>query len=104
MSRKYFSWGASGNVDGTGAAITITLDFKPSRVELFNVTGNCQLVWIDDMAAGKGQKIVDSGTNLTDISYIASGGVTVNSVGFQIGTDADLNVSAETIHWIAYRN
>lgn len=55
----------SGQTTGTGAAITIELNFKPIAVVLNNVDGEAQLFWFQGMAADKGYKIngVPSGTN-----------------------------------------
>lgn len=37
-------------------------------------------------------------------TFIATGGITAGSSGFQIGTDADLNIVANTIYWKAFRS
>jgi hypothetical protein len=111
-----------GTVEGTGAAINITLGFTPNYVVLMNVDGNARLEWTDDLADGYGQKLVTGGT----LSTISSGGIdplgddegltvsasdttsdgdttTMTGVrGFQIGTDADVNVSGETINYVAF--
>ena len=97
----------SGTVEGTGAAITISVGFVPSIVKLYNIDGNCMLHWNSSMGDGYGQKVVDSGSGTTDISTISSNGVTVvntarSQMGFIIGADTDINVSAETIVWEAY--
>ena len=97
----------TGTVEGTGAAITISVGFVPSIVKLFNIDGNCFLFWNENVGAGKGQKVVDSGSGTTDISTISSNGVTVvnterSQMGFIIGADTDINVSGETIVWEAY--
>lgn len=98
--------GASGEKDGTGSAIPIQLNFKPSAVTLMNIDdagGFTKLEWIAGMPAASGVKTVDSGAGVTNLSYISSNGITVGSGGFTIGTDTDVNVSAETIHWEARR-
>jgi len=104
MNRVY-----TGTVTGTGAAINVTTGFVPKYVRLFNVTGICFLEWTEEMAAGKGLKVVDSGTGATDISFISSNGVTPKGaaeadafMGFIIGADTDINVSAEVICWVAF--
>ncbi len=99
----------SGQVTGTGAAINVNIGFKPSVVMLFNTSGGCFLIWVNGMGAGYGQKTVDSGAGITDISTITSGGITqyagtsLASEGFTIGTDTDLNVNTEVISYIAFR-
>ena len=94
---------ASGAVTGTGANLDVTsLGFRPRSVNLYNVTGICQAHWQDSMADGAMFKTVDSGTNLTDISFVASStGITPLANGFRIGADTDLNVAAEIVHWEA---
>lgn len=103
----------AGKVDGTGAAINISLPFTPKKVELYNVDGDCFGVWTDTMAAASMQKTVTSGAGTTDISFVTTGGVTAIEQlelddgaspgrGFTIGADTDVNVSAEVIHYVAY--
>jgi len=104
MNRVY-----TGTVEGTGAAISVTTGFVPKYVRLFNVDGGCWLEWSEEMGAGKGMKIADSGTAKCDISYISSGCVTIKGsaatdtiLGFSIGTDSDINANGETICWVAF--
>lgn len=57
------------------------------------------------------KNIVPVGTNTapaftggaSDAAFIASGGITPSFNGFSIGTDTDVNVIAEVIHWVAVR-
>ena len=98
---------ATGTVEGTGATINISCGFKPSVVVLKNADGAARLEWDDSMPDASGMKTVAAGT----YSYITTLGITpyegaVGSAswGFTIGADTDVNVSAETIHWEAYRN
>lgn len=91
-----------GSFVGTGAAKDITwIGFRPGSVKLFNVSGNCQAVWLDSMADASMQKTVDSGTNLTDLSFVTSNGVTPLAGGFRLGADTDLNVAGEIVHFEA---
>ena len=92
---------AYGSVEGTGSAIEVDLGFQPKVVLLRNIDGNATLDWVEGMGDDKGQKVVTSAAGTTDISFIASGGVTQNSDGFTIGTDADINANAETIVYVA---
>lgn len=91
----------TGTVEGTGAVIDVTVGFEPSSVQIFNVDGNCMLFWTKDMGQGKGFKTIAAGTT----AAIASDGITVSSTsgfrGFSIGVDADVNVNAETLCWVA---
>lgn len=92
-----------GSVLGTGADLSVTkVGFRPKKVELFNVTGNCQAVWTESMADDSMQKTVDSGSGTTDMSFVASNGVTPLANGFAMGADGDLNVSAEIVHFVAH--
>lgn len=95
-----------GEVEGTGADISVVLPFAPRKVELFNIDGDCFLFWAAPMGAGTGMKTIDDGTT----AFITTLGVTpVDYVdmqdgdrGFTIGADTDVNVSAETIVWCAW--
>lgn len=95
----------NGTVEGTGAAINISVGFIPRRVVLENIDGDAILTWTPDMGDDGGYKTVAAGTN----AHIASGGITGYSgsasaaEGFTIGTDTDVNVSDETIIWTAFR-
>lgn len=94
-----------GTVEGTGSAIIIQVGFQPNIVFLVNIDGDAKLDWTSDMGAGKGYKILTtSGAH----ALIATGGITAyagtaggNKEGFTIGADTDVNVSSETITWIA---
>ncbi len=92
---------AYGTYTGTGSAISVTLGFRPVFVWLINTEGNCFLTWTANMGDGAGQKVADSGAGTTDVSTIASGGITATSRGFTIGADADLNVDGEDGVFIA---
>lgn len=94
----------TGTVEGTGAAINISCGFRPAYVKILNIDGLAELEWTDSMPAAAGTKRVTAGT----MSLIASGGIsqfdgTIADVGagFTIGADADVNVSGETIHYLA---
>jgi len=91
-----------GSVSGTGSNLDVLIvGFRPHTVKLYNVTGNCSAVWLDSMADASMQKIVDSGSGTSDTSFVSSGGVTPLANGFRLGTDTDLNVSAEVVHYEA---
>lgn len=90
-------------ITGTGSAITVKPGFKPSSIDIHNLTGLCSMTFVPDhMTAGRGLKHVTDGT----ISYVtASGGVYINSdnMPFTIGTDTDINVSGEILNVVAFR-
>lgn len=98
----------SGTVTGTGAAIDISLGWNPKRVVVLNTTSATleQLEWITGMDDGAAIKTVAAGTR----TKIASTGISAfagdddEALGFTIGADTDVNVSAEEISWIAYRD
>lgn len=109
---------AVGTVEGTGAAINIQCGFQPRYVKVFNYDDAGSLFptieWWEGMAAASGLKtksIVDSGaTGLKSSEKITSLGISqyagseaANSEGFTIGADTDVNVSAETMFYIAIR-
>jgi hypothetical protein len=97
----------TGTVEGTGSAINISLGWKPDYVRVWNEDHtNVNVVeWFSTMTDDHGLKNINAGSP----SKITSGGITpydgddTTSAGFTIGTDADLNVDSETIHWVAMR-
>ena len=95
-----------GTVEGTGSAINVSVGFVPARVMLVNIDGDVTMQWDNNMVDGQGFKSVAAGTQ----SLVASNGVSAYAgaeasaaAGFTIGTDSDINGSAETIHWYAFR-
>lgn len=105
----------TGKVVGTGSLIKVPIaEFTPRKVVLRNVDTGDEMTWTDTMPDGYGFKRVAAGTG----SYVTSGGVTpvrqdVMSPpvggsaqdpgrGFTIGTDSDLNVASENVHWEAH--
>ena len=96
-------------VEGTGAAITISPMFTPQYIRVINLDGKCTLEWTSDMGAGKGFKILTgidaTADTVSKMSYISSGGITMDSNGrqFTIGTDSDVNVNAETLIVLCFR-
>lgn len=90
----------SGSFTGTGAAIDVqTPPFKPSRVDLFNVSGLCKAHWTQDMPDASMMKQITAGT----ISNVTANGVTPLANGFRLGADADLNVSGEVVHFTCFQ-
>ncbi len=76
-----------------------TVTFRPSRVELYNETGNVLGMWQDTMPDGDMAKTIGS-TGV--VSQVTTTGITPLSDGFRIGQDADLNVVDELVHWVAW--
>lgn len=100
----------TGEVEGTGAAINVQLGFIPKKVELINIddAGSLapRMIWINGMPAASALKFLGTPsysmiTTLGISEYAGTAGG--NSAGFTIGADTDMNVSAETIVYIAYR-
>lgn len=114
MSQQQFTFGT---VEGTGAAINVSIGWKPDAVFLLNIddAGGLApaLLWINGMGAAdalKFLKVVDSGaTGNASSAIITSNGIDQYagsdsaSEGFTIGADADANASGETILWFALR-
>ena len=89
----------TGSFVGTGSAVDVkTVGFRPRRVELFNVTGLAVAHWTDAMADASMVKQVTAGT----MTFPTSNGVTPLANGFRLGADGDMNVAAETVHWVAH--
>jgi len=94
---------STGEVDGTGSAISINCGFKPLFLQVFNVDGNCFASHCFFEADAAMQKTVDSGAGTCDVSYVTSDGITLTANGFSIGADTDLNVSGEELQWVAFK-
>lgn len=104
-----------GSVAGTGAAINVSIGFKPKQVKVFNPNDAGGLFptieWFEGMAAASGFKtkvVVDSGvTGNKSSDYVTSNGISQYAgsdsapEGFTIGADADVNVSGETVFYMA---
>lgn len=88
----------TGAVVGSGALKKVVLGFKPRSVRLFNsaVGGLIEAYKTDTMAADSAMKRVAAGTTTFPADM-----VTLDSDGFTIGVDADLNAAGETIHYEA---
>jgi hypothetical protein len=108
----------TGTLNGTGAAINISLGFKPSAVKVFNIAdaGGLDpiLEWVKGMGDGKGMKYLniadDGSTSNVSHEFLATLGISEYagadasaSPGFTIGADTDLNVDGEALVWVAYR-
>lgn len=109
----------TGSVEGTAAAINVQLGFVPDYVRIFNYDDAGSLFptieWWKGMTDGhalKTKSIADDGTTSNKSSEkITSGGISEyagteagDSPGFTIGTDADMNVTDETIFYVAVRD
>lgn len=91
----------SGEEIGIASALTVRLNFKPSKLEVYNKTTNSWYFWIPPHGAAGDTKAVDSGAGTTDISTVTSNGVTVGSAGFILGTD--IQTTSDVVFWNAFR-
>lgn len=96
---------AMGTVEGTGSAINIQTGFTPNYVELINEDDPTTLKWHQGMGAGHGLKLTDAPA----LTKITSDGISVydgtsggDSAGFTIGADSDVNVSGQTLYYLAF--
>ena len=84
---------------GTAAAIAITCGFLPRYVKVVNVDSGDMVEWYEGMAAASACKTTGATGVRTKITTL---GITVNSRGFTIGLDLDVNVTSEQLSWTAH--
>jgi len=83
---------------GTVAAYNFDdLGFQPRYVRVVNYTSGDEELWIEGMTAAHAVKRVAAGTS----AAITSLGITVNSRGFTMGLDTDINVTSEQVYFVA---
>jgi hypothetical protein len=87
----------TGKIVGSGSAKKVVLGFKPVKVELVNETGLAQALKTNTMDGAYAAKQVTAGT-----MTFANNVCTLNSDGFSLGTDTDMNVAGEVVHYVAY--
>lgn len=82
---------------GTGAALTVTLGFKPSYIRAFNQTDG-DLVWefINGMTAATAV------TTVLATATVATQGCTLTDTGFTLGTDATINETGKVYCYVAF--
>jgi hypothetical protein len=86
----------TGTYTGTGAAQTITLGFKPKAVFILNSTdGDAVTMHFDGMSDATAISIGAAA------AAVATGGVTLSSRGFSVGTDASVSESAKVFRYLA---
>ena len=86
----------AGSYTGTGAAQTITLGFEPKAVIVMNTTdGDAVTLHFDGMTDATAITIT------TAAAAVASGGITLTSRGFTVGTDASVSESAKVFAYLA---
>lgn len=88
----------TGTYVGTGSALSIdTVGFKPKYIRFVNATTGAEAEYSDTMAADS-VRTSDSGVD----AFATTGGVTLADTGFDLGTNAVVNTSANVVHWIAF--
>lgn len=87
-----------GSYTGTGAAVSVTLGFKPVALILFNSTDN-DVLWLyfDGMTDAHALQVANHDT--AQVSALTSNGVTLSARGFSAGTS--LSESAKVIRYLA---
>ncbi len=88
---------AFGTVTGTGANIVVATPFDPAMVVVINETDGSMHVHIPTMTAADVFAIKTAA-----VAYISTGGITLGTKQFTIGTDADLNTNSDVLHWAAF--
>lgn len=73
-----------------------TVDYRPSKVEIFNDQGD-SAVWTSEMPDDSMHLRVAGGTGTLE----TSDGVTPLANGFSIGANGDINASTQTSYWVA---
>jgi len=68
---------ATGNLIGTGAAITVECGFAPRRVDVYNLTTLSTTTWIYGMTTNwdEGFHAIDSGAGAVDFSALTANGI-----------------------------
>jgi len=92
---------AAGAFVGTGAELHVRYDmigFRPSFIEIFNVTSGIGLKWIEGMGDASGIKTAQNG----DRTLVATNGITPEATGFTLGTDS-VNGATEQLRFVAWR-
>jgi len=87
-------------VAATPVATTITLGFKPRKVEVWNETDLARYEHIYGQTDAYAYKTANHDT--TQNSIITSGGITLTGDGFTVGTGIG-DTASDVIRWVAYR-
>lgn len=97
---------ATGSVEGTGAAINVSIGFVPRYVKIYNYDDDGSaapsMEWFSGMTDAHGLKnTTDTQEKVTTGGISEYDGSSSASTGFSIGTDSDLNADGETIFYVA---
>lgn len=91
---------ATGTYLDTGTVAAYNFDdlgFQPRYVRVINTSSGDEECWIEGMTAAHAYKRVAAGTG----AATTSNGITVNSRGFTLGLDTDINVTSEQVYFVA---
>jgi hypothetical protein len=81
-----------GTFTGTGAALTVNINFKPVFVRIWNETDGTQsFESVTGLTDDKAYQLLDSGVGTTDASLLAANGITLTANGFKVGTSISTN-------------
>lgn len=87
----------TGTYTGNGTSQSVTLGFKPMKVEIINITdGDTYYIHINGMTDATGISIAAA------TAGVSANGVTLSSNGFSVGSDVSVNENAKTFRYLAY--
>lgn len=90
----------TGQYTGTGAAVNLSLGFKPKFFQVFNETDGTRAGQsIGGLAAGYSYDDNTSGSHLTDMSTQVANGITLDPQGVIVGTL--YSTAAKVYRWVA---
>lgn len=93
----------TGTVTGTGAAINISLGWKPDYIRVLNVTdGDTVDEWVNGMAAGTSITVAAAAATRGSNGLSQYDGTASATPGFTIGSG--ISESAKVLAWVAMRN
>lgn len=86
----------TGTYTGTGAAQSITLGFKPLKVEIYNITdGDVFNVHYAGMTDATHM------SSAAAVALVSSNGITLSKTGFTVGTDNSVSENAKVFRYYA---
>lgn len=91
----------SGEEVGVNVALNVRCNFKPSYLQIINVTTDSIFIWTPMHGAAAATSVIDTGAGATDIAALATNGVTVSDGGFELGTS--IQTTSDVVYWTAWR-
>jgi hypothetical protein len=94
----------TGTYTGDGSnGVSVNVGFRPRYVRIVNYTdADVHAEHIDGMPDASAMLVIDSGSGTTDLSKITSAGITLTSLGFEVGTNANLIENGKVYRWVAF--